>query len=237
MQFWVSLSLSTMISSNINTAKQRNVCLSLRDRLHQQFQKKWIICLNYPGFLSGMELRGLLQLRLIPSCGWIRVAVISSPGGWIQVTTKSRFGGWIRVTAESMLRLTRVPAAGYGLRPTPYHGWLEFRQLDTSYSWLHPTADSNSGGWIGLKADSILWLKTSYGWFYSTADSSPSAGLDLRLTYTLIYQVILRTYSAKYLIFMVCFLPTDFSYHWSRLWLLLQEPWRSLRKLEEASRP
>ena len=68
-------------------------------------------------------------------------------------------------------------------------------------------------------------------------DSSPSAGLDLRLTYTLIYQVNLRTYFAnKYIIFMVCFLSPDFSYHWSRLWLLLQETWRSLRKLEEAWR-
>ena len=144
---------------------------------------------------------------------------------------------WLDPAAGYKLRLSRVSVAGYELPLNPSYGWLEFRQLDTSYSWLHPTADSNSGGWIGLKADSILWLTTSYGWFYSTADSSPSAGLDLRLTYTLIYQVILRTYSAKYIIFMVCFLPTDFSYHWSRLWLLLQEPWRSLRKLEEVSRP
>ena len=134
--------------------------------------------------------------------------------------------------AESILRLTRVPAAGYGL----YYGWLEFRQLDTSYSWLHLTADSSSGGWIRLKADSILRLTASCGWFYSAAGSSPPAGLDFRLTYTLIYQVILKTYSAKYIIFMPCFLPTDFSYHRSRLWLLLQKPWRSLRKLEEAWR-
>ena len=35
---------------------------------------------------------------------------------------------------------------------------------------------------------------------------------------------------------MVCLLPTDFSYHWSRLWLLLQESWRSLKKLEKAWR-
>ena len=52
--------------------------------------------------------------------------------------------------------------------------------------------------------------------------------------YALIYQVNVRTYSAKYIIFMVCFLSTDFSYNWSRLWLLFQEPWRSLKKLEEA---
>ena len=45
----------------------------------------------------------LLQLRLILSCGWIRVAAVLSPGGWMQVTP------------DSILRLTRVPAAGYGL--------------------------------------------------------------------------------------------------------------------------
>ena len=64
----------------------------------------------------------LLQLRLILSCGWIRVAAFSSPSGWIQVTTESNSGGWIQVTAQSIIRLTRVPAAAYGLRPTPYHG-------------------------------------------------------------------------------------------------------------------
>ena len=64
----------------------------------------------------------LLQLRLILSFGWIRVAAVSSPGGWMQVTTESRSDGWIQVTADSNLRLTRVPAAGYGLRPTPSNG-------------------------------------------------------------------------------------------------------------------
>ena len=57
------------------------------------------------------------------------------------------------------------------------------------------------------------------------------AGLDLRLTYTLIYQANLWTYSVKCIIFMVFFLPPDFSYHWFRLWLLLQEPWRSFKTL------
>ena len=89
-------------------------------------------------------------------------------------------GRWIRLKADSILRLTRVPAARYKLQLILSCGWLEF--------------------------------------------------------YTLIYQVNLRTYSAKCIIFMVCFLPTDFSYHWSRIWLLLQEPWRSLKKLEEAWR-
>ena len=55
-------------------------------------------------------------------------------------------------------------------------GWLKFRWLDTSCSWLHPTADLSSGGWIRVVADSILrltqvltagyelWLTPSHGW-------------------------------------------------------------------------
>ena len=129
-----------------------------------------------------------------------------------QVTIESSSGGWIQVTAESILRLTRVPAAGYGCT----------------------MADLSSGNLIRVTADCILRLIRvlaagydlrliqSCGWLRVAADSSPPAGLDFRLTYTLIYQVIWRTYSAKYITFMVCFLPTDFSYHWSRLWLLLQ---------------
>ena len=46
---------------------------------------------------------------------------------------------------------------------TPSHGWIEFRLLDTSYSWPNSTSDSSSSGWIRLKADSILWLTTSCG--------------------------------------------------------------------------
>ena len=211
------------------------MCLAIPpDHSLQQFQKKWIICVDYPGFSSGIRLCGLLQLQLILSCGWIRVAAVSSPGGWMQVTTESRSDGWIQVTADSNLRLTRVPAAGYGLRPTPSNGWLEFWRLDTSYSWLHSTADSSSGGWIRLKVDSILRLTRA-----------PAARYELQLIlscgwlefYTSVYQVNLKTYSAKYIIFMVCFLPTNFSYHWSRPRLLLQEEaWGSLKKLEEAWR-
>ena len=140
-------------------AIQGHLCSSPHDRLLRQFRKK-----NDEQFASITPDShralscGLLQLRLILSCGWIRVAAVSSPGGWMQVTTESRSGGWIKVKADSNLRLTRVPAAGYGLRPTPSNGWLEFWRLDTSYTWLHSTADSSSGGWIRLKADSILRL-------------------------------------------------------------------------------
>ena len=44
------------------------------------------------------------------------------------------------------------------MRLTLSHGWLEFQRPDTSYSWLHPTADLSSGGCIRHKADSILRL-------------------------------------------------------------------------------
>ena len=170
---------------------------------------------------------------------------------------------WIQVAADSTLPLTRVPAAGYELwlsrvpaagyklRLIPSYGLIDFQQQDKSCSWLRPTNDLSSDSWIRVTADPILRLTRV-----------PAAGYDLRLIpscgltrvlaaryelqlilscgwlefYTLIYQVNLRTYSAKYIIFMVCFLPTDFSYHWFRLWLLLQESWRSLKKLEEAWR-
>ena len=87
-----------------------------------------------------------------------------------------------------------------------------------------------------------LQLIPSCSWLRVAADSNlrltrvPPAGLDLCLFYTLIYQINLRTYCAKYIIFMVFCLPLDFSYHWFRLCLLLQQPWGSLKKLEEAWR-
>ena len=43
--------------------------------------------------------------------------------------------------------------------------------MDTSYSWLHPTADTSSGGWIRVSADSILRLTLV-----------PESGYELRLT-------------------------------------------------------
>ena len=158
-----------------------------------------------------------------------------------------------RVPADSIVRLTGVSAARYELRRTPSHDWFEFRQLDVSYSWLHPTVNSSSGGWIRLKADTILRLTRvaatqhelqlipSCSWLGVATDPILRltrvlpAELDLRLLYTLIYQVNLRTCSEKSIIFLVCFLPPDFSYHWFRLCLLLQEPWRSLEQLQRSS--
>ena len=130
----------------------------------------------------------------------------------------------MQVGADSILRLTRAPAAGYelrlsrapaagtqvtadsscGLRLTPSHGRLEFRRLETSYSRPHSTADSSSGGWIRLKADTILRLTRvlaaryelqlipSCSWLQLATDPILQltrvllVGLDLRLLYTLI---------------------------------------------------
>ena len=149
-------------------------------------------------------------------------------------------GGWIGVAADSVLRMTRVPEARNELQLTPSHGWLEFQRLGASYSWQHPTADSNSGGSIRLRADS------SCGWLRVVADSILrltrvlAARLEMRLTYTLIYQVNLRTCSAKYIFFFPIFyrlisVTTDLGS--ACCFKTFEAAWRSLRKLEEASRP
>ena len=80
------------------------------------------------------------------SCGWFNLAANSSSGGWIQVT------------ANSILRLTRVPAARHELRLIPSHGRVELRWLDTGSGWLCSTADLSSGGRVRVTADSILQL-------------------------------------------------------------------------------
>ena len=75
--------------------------------------------------------------------------------------------GWFYPAAGYELRLSRGPVAEYDQ--------VEFRRLDTSYGWLHPTADSSSACWIWVAADSVprltwvtaagyeLQLTTSYG--------------------------------------------------------------------------
>ena len=147
--------------------------------------------------------------------------------------------GWFHPAADYGLRLTWVPAAGYELQLTASYGWLAFRRLGTTQGWFHPVTDYKLWlTWVPA-ARYKLQLIPSCGWPRVAADFilrlswvSP-AGLDLRLSYTLIYQVNLRIYSAKYIIFMVGFLPR---HHWFRLWLLFREPWRSLKKLEETWR-
>ena len=146
---------------------QWNVCSYPRNCFHQQFWKKWIICLYYPGFSSGIELQLVVAAADPISEAWIRVA-------------------------------------------------------------------ADSGDWIWLR------LIPSCEWLPVAADSSPSTGLDFRLTYTLIYQVNLRTYSAKHIILWFVFyrlisVGTDPGS--GCCFKKLEEAWGSLKKLEEASRP
>ena len=164
--------------------------LSLR-----QCWKKWIIYLHYPWFSLEVELP------------------------------------LVTAAADSILRLNQVQAAGYELRLILSCGWLEFQRLDRICGWFHHMVDSSSSGRIRVVADSILWLTwvpaaiyelqliSTCGWLRVAADSillptqDPPAGFDLRLTYTLIYSANLRTYSPECIIFIVCFLLDDFSYH------------------------
>ena len=99
------------------------------------------------------------KLRLIPSHGWLEFRRLDRSCGWFHHTADSSSRSWIRVAADSILRLFRVPAAGYELWLTLSCGWLQFRRLDTSYSWFHPAAgyglrlfylaaDSRSAGWF-----------------------------------------------------------------------------------------
>ena len=120
-QFWVLLSLSTMISK-INTKLNKGTCAhplvivhfdsfernENLSRLPQIFSRNWAAACYSCGWFYPVA-------DPIPS-GWIRVAAISIPDSWIQVTFESSSDGWIQVTADTILRLTRVPAAGYELQ-------------------------------------------------------------------------------------------------------------------------
>ena len=70
----------------------------------------------------------------------------------------------------------------------------------------------SSCGWLRVAANSILRLS-----------QDPPAGFNLRLTYTLIYPINLRIYSAKYIIFIVFFLPADLKKS--------EESWRNFKTL------
>ena len=102
-----------------------------------------------------------LRLSRVPAVGYklrLNPMADSSSGGLIRVEAVSSYGEWIQVTTDSILRLTLVPSAEYELRLILSYGQLEFQQLDTSCSWLRPTADVSSGGWIRVTADFILRL-------------------------------------------------------------------------------
>ena len=153
---------------------------------------------RYPG--AEYELRlilfcGQLEFRRLNTiCGCLKSRRLDSSYDWVELRLLDTSYSWLHPMAES-------------------YGWLEFQRLDTSYSWFHPKADSSSGGSAWLTADS------SCGWLRVVADSIlqltrvPPAGLKVWLAYTLIYQVNLRTYSAKYIFFW-------FSTTWSQLPLI-----------------
>ena len=179
----------------------KRISTQLTPRYHslRQFRKEWTICLNYPEFSLGIEVRLIpscdwskfwgwirveadsilrltripaagyklrlnrvltagYKLRLTPSCAWLEFWRLDRSCSWFHPAANSSSSGWMRVTADSILRLARTPSPGYDIRLIPFCGWLELQRLDTSYSWLHPTTDSSSTGWIRLKADSILQL-------------------------------------------------------------------------------
>ena len=98
------------------------------------------------------------ELWLMLSCGWLEFRRLDMSCGWFYQTLDSSSGGWIRVAATFILQLTRVPATEYKLQLILSCGWLEFRLLNTSCGWLYPVADSNSGGWKPVAADSITRL-------------------------------------------------------------------------------
>ena len=98
------------------------------------------------------------KLWLILCCGWLEFWQLDKSCGWFYPAADSSSSGWIRVVDDSILQLTRVPAAGYELRLIQSCkwleflrldtscGWLEFRQLNMSCGWFYPAAGSNSGG-------------------------------------------------------------------------------------------
>ena len=137
-----------------HTHNNKKICAPLR-----QSGKKWTICLDYPEFKLGIELRlvkaaaasilrlnrvppAVYELGLILSCGWLEFQRLDKSCGWLYPAADSRFGCWIRIAADSILRLTRISAAGYDLRMILSYGWLEFRRLDKSCRCTRVTADS-----------------------------------------------------------------------------------------------
>ena len=123
-----------------------------------QFQKKWAICLDYPGFWLGIELQ--LVIAATDSILWLT----QIPG------------------AEYNLWLSQAQAAGCRLWLIPSYGWLELRQLGTSCGWFYPAVNSSSGGWIRVAAasssDSRVWVTAGY---ILQLTQVPAAWFDLRL--------------------------------------------------------
>ena len=115
-------------------------------------------------------------------------------------------GSWIRVAVYPILRLTRVPAAGYELQlifilrlirvlkaehvlrlirvPASGHKLRLILSSDPSYHLLSSVVDSSSGDWIRFAADLYFNISSK-----------------------------IKDLFCKIHRFMVCFLTADFSYH------------------------
>ena len=97
------------------TTQQENMFPGLLNELLLRWSpKKWTICLDYPRLSWGIELR-LVTVQLILSYDWLQFRRLDASCGWFYPRSDSNSSGWIGVAADSILCLTRVPAAGYEL--------------------------------------------------------------------------------------------------------------------------
>ena len=130
-------------------AKQGNVCSFARERSLRQFWKKndEQFASITPDFHRALSC-GLLQLRLIVSCGWIRVAAVSNSDGWIRLS-------WFH------------PAADYKLPLILFCGWLEFT------GWTRLVADLLYFNILSKFKDFFCKLNHFYGLFSADWFQSP----------------------------------------------------------------
>ena len=123
---WSFYKLECTISSFIVTIHHDNkkICTSLAwspyERSLRQSRNKWIISLDCPRFLLGIELRlvtaavdSILRLTRVPADS---VLLLNTSLGWFYPTADSNSSRSIRVAVDSILQLTQVLAAGYKLR-------------------------------------------------------------------------------------------------------------------------
>ena len=181
-----------------------------------------VLAAGYQLRLSQVPAAGYM-LQLTPSYSWLYFRQLNTSSCWLHPTADCSSSSWIRVVADSILWLTRVSWAGYELQLTLSHGWLVFWWLDTTYRWF------------------ILGLTTSCDWLYPATDSRSGSwtrnAVDLYFN-TLIYQVNLRTYSTKYILFFVFYHLISVATNSGSgcYFKTLEAAWRNMRKLEEASR-
>ena len=163
-QYWVLLSLSTMISKINTWQHNKKICSLMNLDCWMNFdfdglQRNEQFASITPDFHRELSC-GSLQ------CGWfiLRLTRVLAAGYELRL-----------ILSYDWLRLTRVPAAGYELRLIPSPSWFESQRLNTSCGWFHLTAVWSSGGWMRVVALSCGWLEsrrldTSYSWFHLAAD-------------------------------------------------------------------